>query len=212
MSQPLIECVPNFSEGRDESIIRSIAQAIESVDGARLLDVDPGKSTNRTVFTFVGSPEAVREAAFQAAKVGTSLIDMRKHSGEHPRFGAMDVCPIVPIASCTMDQAVEYSKQLAKRLGEELGLTIHLYGFSARNEERRDLSVLRTGEYEGLPERLATPEWAPDFGPREFQPKTGASAVGARDILVAYNSNLSTTSLRKPLRTNPSKMSVTAAM
>lgn len=197
MPGPIIECVPNFSEGRDPVVLQAIADAISAVEGCRLLDVDPGKSTNRTVFTFAGSPEAVLEAAFQAAKVGIERIDMRHHSGEHPRFGALDVCPIVPIANCTMDEAVAYAKQLSKRLGDELGLTIYNYGFAASSEGRRDLSVVRAGEYEGLPEKLANPEWKPDFGPATFNAKSGATAVGARDILVAYNINLNTTSLRR---------------
>jgi glutamate formiminotransferase/formiminotetrahydrofolate cyclodeaminase len=197
MSAPIIECVPNFSEGRDEAVIKAIADAIESVEGAKLLDVDPGKSTNRTVYTFAGSPEAVLEAAFRAAKTGIELIDMSRHSGEHPRFGALDVCPIVPIANCSMEQAVEYAKKLSKRLGDELGMTIYNYGYAASNEERRDLSVVRSGEYEGLAEKLKKPEWSPDFGPATFNPKSGATAVSARDILVAYNINLNTTSTRR---------------
>lgn len=197
MSTPLIECVPNFSEGRDEAVIRAIAAAVEAVEGVKLLDVDPGKSTNRTVYTFAGAPEAVLEAAFQAAKAGSELIDMSGHSGEHPRFGAMDVCPIVPIANCTMEQAAGYARQLAKRLGDELGMTIYLYGAAASSEPRRDLSYVRSGEYEALPEKLTQTEWAPDFGPATFNGRSGATAVGARDILVAYNINLNTTSTRR---------------
>lgn len=197
MSQPVIECVPNFSEGRDPAIIEAIAAAIRSVDGAKLLDVDPGSSTNRTVYTFAGSPEPVLEAAFQAAKVGASLIDMRNHSGEHPRFGFLDVCPIIPIANCTMEQAVEYAKRLSKRLADDLGLTIYNYGFAASTEERSDLSFVRSGEYEGLAEKLKKPEWKPDFGSAKFNEKLGATAVSAREILVAYNINLNTTSVRR---------------
>jgi len=193
----LIECVPNFSEGRDDVVIRAIAAAVEAVDGVRLLDVDPGRSTNRTVYTFAGSPSAVLEAAFQAARIGIELIDMRRHTGEHPRFGALDVCPIVPIADCTMEQAMGYARQLARRLGDELGLTIYCYGQAAFSEERRDLSVVRAGEYEGLAEKLSRPEGKPDFGPAAFNAKSGATAVGARDILVAYNINLNTTSTRR---------------
>lgn len=197
MSAPIIECVPNFSEGGDESVIRTIAAAIESVDGARLLDVDPGKSTNRTVYTFAGEPEAVLEAAFQAAKVGIELIDMTKHSGEHPRFGALDVCPIVPIANCTMEQCIAWARQLGKRFADELGMTIYFYGQAATCDTRRDLSEVRAGEYEGLPEKLADPNWKPDEGPSTFNAKSGATAVGARDILIAYNINLNTTSTRR---------------
>ncbi len=197
MSQPIIECVPNFSEGRDPAVIEAIAAAIRAVDGAKLLDVDPGKSTNRTVYTFAGPPEPVLEAAFQAAKAGAALIDMRNHSGEHPRFGFLDVCPIIPIADCTMDQAVEYARQLSKRLADELGLTIYNYGFAASTEERRDLSFVRSGEYEGLAEKLKKSEWKPDFGPATFTEKLGATAVSAREILVAYNINLNTTSVRR---------------
>lgn len=197
MSQAIIECVPNFSEGRDPAIIEAIAAAIRSVEGAKLLDVDPGKSTNRTVYTLAGSPEPVLEAAFQAAKVGMELIDMRHHSGEHPRFGFLDVCPIIPIANCTMEQAVEYAKQLSKRFADELGMTIYNYGFAASSVERSDLSFVRSGEYEGLGEKLKKPEWKPDYGPSIFNAKLGATAVSARDILVAYNINLNTTSVRR---------------
>lgn len=197
MPTPIIECVPNFSDGRDKAVIEAIASAVRTVDGAKLLDVDPGASTNRTVYTFAGSPEAVLEAAFRAAKVGTELIDMRSHKGEHPRFGALDVCPIVPVSGCTMEDCVEWSKQLAKRLGDELGLTIYLYAESAAKPDRRDLSHVRSGEYEGLAKKLAMPEWKPDFGPAVFNERSGASAVGARQILIAYNINLNTTSTRR---------------
>ncbi|MEM9378732.1 MAG: glutamate formimidoyltransferase [Planctomycetota bacterium] len=193
----LIECVPNFSEGRDPAVLDEISRAVESVDGVSLLDVDPGKATNRTVFTFVGEPEAVLEAAVRAARVGAERIDMSRHSGEHPRFGGMDVCPLVPIAGITMDETVEHARRLAQRLGEEVGLTIYCYESAATRPERRNLAVVRQGEYEALPLRLADPEWAPDFGPAEFQPRTGATAVGARDFLVAYNVNLNTTSTRR---------------
>lgn len=197
MPSPIIECVPNFSEGKDKAVIDAIADAIRSVDGAKLLDVDPGASTNRTVYTFAGAPEAVLEAAFCAAKVGTELIDMRRHKGEHPRFGALDVCPIVPIAGCTLKDCVEWSKQLAKRLGDELGLTIYLYAESANKPERRDLSNVRSGEYEGLAAKLVHSDWKPDYGPATFNERSGATAVGARKILIAYNINLNTTSTRR---------------
>ncbi len=197
MIQPLIECVPNFSEGRDESVIRAIAEAISLVEGATLLNVDPGKSTNRTVYTFAGAPAAVCEAAFQAAKVGTERIDMARHHGEHPRFGALDVCPLVPIAGISMEEVAELARGLGSRLGDELGLSVFLYGEAAACEERRELSSVRSGEYEGLPERLQDPAWKPDFGPATLQPKSGATAVGARDFLIAYNVNLNTTSSRR---------------
>lgn len=197
MNQPLIECVPNFSEGRDEDVIKAIAAAIEAVEGVKLLDVDPGKSTNRTVYTFAGAPDAVLEAAYQAAKVGNELIDMRTQTGEHPRFGALDVCPIIPMANCTIEQAVGYAHQLSKRFADELGMTIYNYGYAASSEERRDLSFVRSGEYEGLPDKLAKPEWKPDFGPAKFNERSGATAVGARDFLIAYNINLNTTSVRR---------------
>lgn len=193
----LIECVPNFSEGRDQSILDAISAAISQVDGVTLLDVDPGKATNRTVFTFVGEPGPVMEAAVCAAKVGRDLIDMSQHSGEHPRFGGMDVCPLVPISGITMEETVVHAHALAKRLGEEVGLSIFCYENAATAPERRNLAVVRAGEYEALPERLKTDEWKPDFGPAEFQPRTGATAVSARDFLVAYNVNLNTTSARR---------------
>lgn len=197
MSQQLIECVPNFSEGRDEAVIRAIAASVEAVDGVKLLDVDPGKATNRTVFTFVGTPERVVEAAVQAAKTGAGLIDMRRHKGEHPRFGALDVCPLVPIAGISMEETAEWAVRLAKRLGEEVGLTVYLYEKAARQDYRRNLADIRAGEYEGLQEKLANPDWKPDFGPATFNAKSGATACGAREILVAYNINLNTTSTRR---------------
>jgi glutamate formiminotransferase/formiminotetrahydrofolate cyclodeaminase len=197
MASPIIECVPNFSEGRDPAIIEAIASAIRSVEGAKLLDVDPGRSTNRTVYTFAGAPEPVLEAAFQAAMVGAQLIDMRHHKGEHPRFGFLDVCPLIPIADCSMDDCVRWARELSKRLADELGMTIYNYEAAASSEERRNLSVVRAGEYEGLSEKLKKPEWKPDFGPAIFNEKLGATAVGARDILVAYNINLNTTSVRR---------------
>ena len=192
----LIECVPNFSEGRDAAVLDAIADAVRSTDGVTLLDVDPGRATNRTVFTFVGEPAPVIEAAVRAARVGAQLIDMSQHSGEHPRFGGMDVCPLVLVAGITMEETVQHARELARRLGEEVGLTIFCYE-NATRPERRNLAVVREGEYEALPERLASDEWKPDFGPAEFQPRTGATAVGARDFLVAYNVNLNTTSTRR---------------
>lgn len=195
--QPLIECVPNFSEGRDASVIERIAASIEGVDGVNLLNVDPGRATNRTVFTFVGAPNAVCEAAFQAAKTGTELIDMRKHRGEHPRMGALDVCPLIPVAGITMEETAALARALGKRLGEELGLTVYLYENAASSEARRNLADIRSGEYEALEAKLGTPEWQPDFGPNQFDPRMGATAVGARDFLVAYNVNLNTTSTRR---------------
>ncbi len=195
--QRIIECVPNFSEGRDPSIIAQIAKAIEGQDGVALLDVDPGQATNRTVITFAGEPLAVLDAAVAAARVGVELIDMRSHEGEHPRFGALDVCPLVPISGVTMDETVELARLLAKRLGEEVGLTVFCYENAASSEERRNLANVRAGEYEGLAKRLGEAEGRPDFGPAEFNPRSGATAVGARDFLVAYNINLNTTSTRR---------------
>jgi len=198
MSQKkLIECVPNFSEGRDMSIIKQITNEIEAVDGVKLIDVDPGKATNRTVVTFVGTPDEVLEAAFKAVKKAKELIDMSKHHGAHPRFGATDVCPLVPVANITMDEVVEYARKLGKRIGDELGIPVYCYEFAAFEEKRRNLANCRAGEYEGLPKKLKDPEWKPDFGPAEFLPKTGAIAVGARNFLVAYNVNLNTTSTRR---------------
>ena len=197
MPAPLLECVPNFSEGRDLGIIKQITDAIESVDGISLLDVDPGKATNRTVVTFVGAPEEVIEAAVRGGKKAAELIDMAKHTGEHPRFGAMDVCPLVPVSGITMEETVEYARELGQRLGEEAGLTIYLYEHAATSEERRNLSNVRSGEYEGLKEKLSKPNGQPDFGPTEFNARTGATAVSARGFLIAYNVNLNTTSTRR---------------
>lgn len=197
MSEPLIECVPNFSEGRDPAVIQAIADAVAAVEGVSLLNVDPGKSTHRTVFTFAGPPDAVCEAAFQAARVGADRIDMSRHKGEHPRFGALDVCPLIPISGISMEDVADHARALGKRLGDELGLSVFLYGEAASSPERRELSAVRAGEYEALPERLNDPRWKPDFGPASFQPKSGATAVGARDFLIAYNVNLNTTSSRR---------------
>ena len=195
--QRLIECVPNFSEGRDLTTISRITDAIESVDGVRLLDVDPGAATNRTVVTFVGEPDDVIEAAVRGIAVATELIDMRSHTGEHPRFGATDVCPLVPVAGVSMEETAEYARQLASRLADEVGLTIYCYEHAATSDRRRNLAEVRAGEYEGLPGKLADPEWAPDFGPATFNERSGATAVGARNFLVAYNINLNTTSTRR---------------
>ena len=197
MKRPLIECVPNFSEGNDLSIIEQITKEIERVEGVKLLDVDPGKATNRTVVTFVGAPEPVIEAAVRAGAKAAELIDMSRHHGEHPRFGAMDVCPLVPVSNITMEETVRHARELARRLGEEVGLTVFCYEHAAMSEERRNLAVVRAGEYEGLADKLARPEWKPDFGPATFNPRSGATAVGARDFLVAYNVNLNTTSTRR---------------
>ena len=196
-NKKLIECVPNFSEGRDMTIIKQITDVIESVEGVRLIDVDPGKATNRTVVTFVGTPDEVCEAAFRAAKKASELIDMSRHQGAHPRFGATDVCPLVPVANITMDEVVIYARALAKRIGEELHYPVYCYEFAATEEKRRNLANCRSGEYEGLPKKLKDSEWKPDFGPSTFVPRTGATAVGARNFLVAYNVNLNTTSTRR---------------
>jgi glutamate formiminotransferase / formiminotetrahydrofolate cyclodeaminase len=193
----LIECVPNFSEGKDMGIIRQITDQIETVEGVKLLDVDPGAATNRTVVTLVGTPDEVIEAAFRAVKKASQVIDMSKHKGEHPRMGATDVCPLVPVANITMEETVEYARKLAKRIGEELEIPVYCYENAAFEEKRRNLANCRSGEYEGLPDKLQKPEWKPDFGPAKFNARTGATAVGARDFLVAYNINLNTTSTRR---------------
>jgi glutamate formiminotransferase/formiminotetrahydrofolate cyclodeaminase len=193
----ILECVPNFSEGRNMEVIDQITRRIEEVEGVKLLDVDPGKATNRTVVTFVGEPEPVLEAAFQAVKLASELIDMSVHQGEHPRFGATDVCPLVPVAGISMEETVALARQLAQRIGEELGFPVYCYENAAFSEERRNLAKVRSGEYEGLREKLARPAWKPDFGPARFVPRTGSLAVGARDFLVAYNINLNTTSTRR---------------
>lgn len=197
MQKRIIECVPNFSEGRDMEIIRQITGSIESVERVKLLDVDPGRDTNRTVVTFVGGPEDVLEAAFRAVRKASELIDMSKHHGEHPRMGATDVCPLVPVSGITMEETVEYARQLAKRIGEELGIPVYCYENAAFEEKRKNLANCRSGEYEGLPEKMADPGWKPDFGPAMFNERSGATAVGARDFLVAYNINLNTTSTRR---------------
>lgn len=179
------------------SIIKTITDEIEKIEGVRLLDVDPGKATNRTVVTFVGTPEAVIEAAFQAIKKAADVIDMSKHHGEHPRFGGTDVCPLVPVANITMEETAQYARKLAERVGDELGIPVYCYENAAFTAERRNLANCRAGEYEGLPKKLEDPHWKPDFGPARFNPRTGAIAVGARDFLVAYNVNLNTTSTRR---------------
>ena len=193
----LMECVPNFSEGRDKTILDAIATAIKNVKGVALLDIDPGADTNRTVFTMAGEPEAVVEAAFQAIKKAAELIDMSKHKGAHPRMGATDVCPFIPISEMTMDECVEYAKQLGKRVGEELGIPVYLYEYAATKEEWRNLSNIRNGEYEALPEKAKDPYWKPDFGPHTFNAKSGATAIGAREFLIAYNINLNTRDKKK---------------
>lgn len=193
----LIECVPNFSEGVNLAIIKQITDEVESVEGVRLLNVDPGKATNRTVVTFVGEPKQVIEAAFLAIKKAGELIDMTKHKGEHPRMGATDVCPLIPIANITMEETAEYAKQLAKRVGEELGIPAYLYQHAQTDKKRDNLSVIRAGEYEGFFEKIKLPEWKPDFGPAEMDSKRGATVIGARDFLIAYNINLNTTSTRR---------------
>ncbi|MCG9912022.1 MAG: glutamate formimidoyltransferase [Flavobacteriales bacterium] len=197
MNRQLIECVPNFSEGRDESVLARIAEAVKSVDGVKLLDVDPGKATHRTVFTFVGEPAQVIEAAFRAIKTASELIDMSKHSGEHPRMGATDVCPLVPIAGISMEETVEWANKLAKRVGEELHIPVYMYEFAATSPQRKNLANIRSGEYEGFKDKILLPEWKPDYGPQVFNAKSGATVIGARNFLVAYNINLNTTSTRR---------------
>ena len=193
----LIDCVPNFSEGVNLDIIKQITNEVESVEGVRLLNVDPGKATNRTVVTFVGEPEPVIQAAFLAIKKAGELIDMSKHKGEHPRMGATDVCPLIPISNITMEETAVYAQKLAKRVGEELNIPIYLYGNSQPDAKRNNLSVIRAGEYEGFFKKIKLPEWKPDFGPAEFDAKRGATVIGARDFLIAYNVNLNTTSTRR---------------
>ncbi|MFZ4520633.1 MAG: glutamate formimidoyltransferase [Bacteroidales bacterium] len=193
----LIECVPNFSEGRDMGVIKVITDEIEKVEGVRLLDVDPGAATNRTVVTMVGEPDAVIEAAFLAIKKASEVIDMSRHHGEHPRFGATDVCPLVPVSNISMEETARFAHKLAERVGRELEIPVYCYESAALLPERRNLANCRSGEYEGLPKKLEDPRWKPDFGPARFNPRTGAIAIGARDFLVAYNINLNTTSTRR---------------
>ncbi|MGB0882244.1 MAG: glutamate formimidoyltransferase [Vicingaceae bacterium] len=200
MKKQLIECVPNISEGRDEAKIKAIYEVVETVEGVKLLDVDPGKATNRTVITFVGEPENVIEAAFLLIKKAAELIDMSKQTGAHPRFGATDVCPLVPISGITMEETVKYAHKLAKRVGEELSIPVYCYENAAQEEKRKNLANCRSGEYEGLKEKLADPAWKPDFGPAEYTDKvkgSGVTAISARDFLIAYNINLNTTSTRR---------------
>jgi glutamate formiminotransferase/formiminotetrahydrofolate cyclodeaminase len=194
--QKLIECVPNFSEGRDEKIIRQITDAIRSTEGATLLDVDPGVTTNRTVVTLVGTPDAAVEAAFRGIKKAAELIDMRKHKGAHPRMGATDVCPFIPVSNVTWEEAIECANKLGKLVGEELGIPVYLYEKAARDKSRSNLAVIRGGEYEGFAEKIKKPEWKPDFGPPKIG-SAGATVIGAREFLVAYNTNLNTKSVRR---------------
>jgi glutamate formiminotransferase/formiminotetrahydrofolate cyclodeaminase len=195
--QKLIECVPNFSEGRDTYVIRQITDAIESVEGVSLLDVDPGASTNRTVVTFVGGPDAVIEAAFRGIKKAAELIDMRKHKGAHPRMGATDVCPFIPVSNVSWEETIACANRLAKRVGDELNIPVYLYEKAAKDMARSNLSIIRAGEYEGFFEKIKQPEWKPDFGPALFNEKSGAAVIGARDFLVAYNVNLNTKAVRR---------------
>ena len=197
VKKQLIECVPNFSEGRDMSVIKQITDAIESVEGVKLLDVDPGKATNRTVVTFVGEPEPVVQAAFLAIKKAAEVIDMSKHKGEHPRMGATDVCPLIPISNITMEEVAEWAHKLGEMAGKTLDIPFYMYEYAATKPAWKNLATVRSGEYEALPEKLAKPEWKPDYGPAKFNPKAGATAIGARDFLIAYNVNLNTTSVRR---------------
>ena len=196
----LVECVPNISEGRDHEKIKIISQIVEEIDGIKLLNVDPGKATNRTVITFVGEPKQVIDAAFLLIQKAQELIDMSKHTGEHPRMGATDVCPLVPIANITMEETAKWAHKLGERVGTELGIPIYHYEAAAKEEKRKNLANCRSGEYEGLSKKLIDPNWKPDFGPAEFNKsveKSGATAISARDFLVAYNVNLNTTSTRR---------------
>jgi len=197
MEKQIVECVPNFSEGRDMGTIKQITDVIESIDGIKLLDVDPGKDTNRTVVTFAGSPDAVAEASFRSVKKASELIDMTKHHGAHPRMGATDVCPFIPVSGISMEETIVLAQKVAERIGNELGIPVYCYENAATNPERRNLANCRSGEYEGLRKKLSDPVWKPDFGPSEFNERSGATAVGARDFLVAFNVNLNTTSTRR---------------
>ncbi|OGU56574.1 MAG: glutamate formimidoyltransferase [Ignavibacteria bacterium RBG_13_36_8] len=192
MSQKLIECVPNFSEGRNQEVIKQITETIEKVDGVKLLDVDPGYDMNRTVVTFIGGPENVKEAAFQAIKKASELIDMSTHHGSHPRMGATDVCPFVPVSGVTTDECIELSKEVAKRVGDGLGIPVYLYEKSAQKPDRENLAIVRQGEYEALPDKMKDPNWKPDFGPAKFNARSGATVIGVREFLIAYNINLNT--------------------
>jgi glutamate formiminotransferase/formiminotetrahydrofolate cyclodeaminase len=200
MQRQLIECVPNISEGRNSKIIETISQTVETVEGVKLLDVDPGKATNRTVITFIGEPEPVIEAAFRLIKKASQMIDMSKHHGEHPRFGSTDVCPLVPISGISLEETAKYAHQLGERVGKELGIPGYFYEKAAKKEKRKNLANCRSGEYEGLKNKLSDPEWKPDFGPSKFSDnvaRTGAIGISARDFLIAYNVNLNTTSTRR---------------
>ena len=191
----IIECVPNFSEGRNQEVINEISEAISNTKGVHLLNVDPGQATNRTVMTFVGDPDSVISAAFNAIKTASEKIDMTKHSGEHPRFGATDVCPLIPVSNITFDELIPYAEKLAKKVSEELNIPIYLYEHAAREDKRRNLANVRSGEYEGLNKKINSKEWKPDFG-SSFNKKSGATAIGVRDFLIAYNINLNTKSTR----------------
>jgi glutamate formiminotransferase/formiminotetrahydrofolate cyclodeaminase len=193
----LIECVPNFSEGNNLQIINQITDAISSVDGVKLLNVDPGKATNRTVVTLVGEPAAVVEAAFRGIQKAAELIDMSKHHGEHPRMGATDVCPFIPVANISMEETAAWSQKLAKRVGEELNIPVYLYEEAQSDKSRSNLSVIRAGEYEGFFKKIKEPQWKPDFGPAEFSAKSGGTVIGARDFLIAYNVNLNSKSVKR---------------
>jgi len=204
----LVECVPNFSEGRNMAVIDAITREIEDAEGAHLLDVDPGKDTNRTVVTFVADYDHAVEAAFRAIKKAAQLIDMSKHTGEHARMGATDVCPFVPVRGVTMEECVELARELGKRVGDELGIPVYLYEFAATSEERRNLANIRSGEYEGLSDKLADPHWKPDYGPAKFNARSGATVIGARKFLIAYNVNLNT---RDPRKANDIAMTIREA-
>jgi len=196
MSKQIIECVPNFSEGRDLAVIEKITNAIKNTDGVTLLDVDPGQATNRTVVTFVGSPDAVVQGAYNGIQKAAELIDMSKHSGEHARMGATDVCPMIPVSNISMEETADYAKKLGKLVGDNLDIPVYLYGAAQSQAYRNDLSVIRAGEYENFFNKIKEPEWAPDHGPTEFSVRSGATVIGARDFLIAYNVNLNSTSTR----------------
>jgi len=192
----IIECVPNFSEGRDKTVINDICASIRSIEGVQLLDIDPGASTNRTVVTFAGEPEAVIEAAFQAIKTASMRIDMRKHSGTHPRMGATDVCPLIPVSGVSVDEAIQFAQQLGNRVGTELGIPVYMYEYAALSTDRKNLSIIRSGEYEGFAKKILEPEWKPDYGPAIFHPQAGQTVIGVREFLAAVNFNLNTRSVR----------------
>ena len=194
---PIIECVPNFSEGQKPEVLEAIANAIRRVEGVRLLDIDPGKATNRTVMTMAGEPNAVIEAAFQAIKTAASLIDMRSHKGEHPRMGATDVCPLIPVSGISMEETASYAHKLGQRVGDELQIPVYMYESAATRPERKNLAVIRAGEYEGFEAKMKDADWQPDYGPASFNHTAGATVIGARDFLIAYNVNLNTRSERR---------------